>query len=334
MSGLRTTWKIHHEQAKRVEGTTFVRLAESDKNESLLKLVGEKNPLAKGWNLRSLADCCGLYFLRMVRTQTQARELGAPASTLFVRKAAISRRMPTWRLRCSSAMQIEVPLGAAGTHRIQVLKPGTPRDALYVEFEYNTMWVVIKCLREFGLAPVHAMKLKPDGEKGIQRRKHDKVKKQLGKHKSKWDALELQMENALDREVTQIFQSWRLTKRKTQKKTNKPQKTNKQMEHAANGCAECSQWTWQWRGSWRSTSPSRSGDPPKEKHKRKKTNQQKKQNGACSRCLCILSSNAQEKLCLCRSQCRRLVSQAVSQAVAFAALCAFRVRHYSVAAWN
>ena len=243
MSGLRTVWKIPHEQAKHVEGTSFVRLAESDKNESLLKLVGEKNPLAKGWNLRSLADCCGLYFLAMVRTQTQAREQGAPASTLFVRKAAISRRMPTWRLRCSSAMQIEVPLGAAGTHRIQVLKPGTPRDALYVEFEYNTMWVVIKCLREFGLAPVHAMKLKPDGEKGIQRRKHDKVKKQLGKHKSKWDALELQMENALDREVTQIFQSWRLTKRKTQKKTNKPQKkrTNKwsmqpmDVQNAANG---------------------------------------------------------------------------------------------------
>ena len=235
MSGLRTTWKIHHEHAKRVEGTTFVRLAESDKNESLLKLVCEKNPLAKGWNLRSLADCCGLYFLAMVRTQTQARELGAPASTLFVRKVAISRRMPTWRLRCSCSMQIEVPLGAAGTHRIQVLKPGTPRDALYVEFEYNTMWVVIKCLREFGLAPVHAMKLKPDGEKGIQRRKHDKVKKQLGKHKSKWDALELQMENALDREVTQIFQSWRLTKRKTQKKTNKPQKNEQ-----TNGA--CSQW--------------------------------------------------------------------------------------------
>ena len=297
MSGLRTVWKIPHEQAKHVEGTSFVRLAGSDKNESLLKLVCEKNPLAKGWNLRSLADCCGLYFLAMVRTQTQARELGAPASTLFVRKVAISRRMPTWRLRCSCSMQIEVPLGAAGTHRIQVLKPGTPRDALYVEFEYNTMWVVIKCLREFGLAPVHAMKLKPDGEKGIQRRKHDKVKKQLGKHKSKWDALELQMENALDREVTQIFQSWRLTKRKTQKKTNKPQKkqTNKwsmqpmDVQNAANG-----------HGNGEGA-----GDPPVlpdlEIHQKKNTKGKKqtnKKNGACSRCLCILSSNAQEKLCL------------------------------------
>ena len=239
MSGLRTVWKIPHEQAKCVEGTTFVRLAESDKNESLLKLVGEKNPLAKGWNLRSLADCCGLYFLEMVRDLTKHREQRAPASTLSVRK--VSTHPEFWRLRCSCSMQIEVPLGAAGTHRIQVLKPGTPRDALYVEFEYNTMWVVIKCLREFGLAPVHAMKLKPDGEKGIQRRKHDKVKKQLGKHKSKWDALELQMENALDREVSQIFQSWRSTKRKTQKKTNKPQKTNKwsmqpmDVENAANG---------------------------------------------------------------------------------------------------
>ena len=284
MSGLRTVWKIPHEQAKHVEGTSFVRLAGSDKNESLLKLVCEKNPLAKGWNLRSLADCCGLYFLAMVRTQTQARELGAPASTLFVRKVAISRRMPTWRLRCSCSMQIEVPLGAAGTHRIQVLKPGTPRDALYVEFEYNTMWVVIKCLREFGLAPVHAMKLKPDGEKGIQRRKHGKflVKKHLGKHKSQivptlWDALELQMENALDREVTQIFQSWRLTKRKTQKKTNKPQKkrTNKwsmqpmDVQNAANG-----------HGNGEGA-----GDPPvlpdleihqKKNTKGKKTNQQKK----------------------------------------------------------
>ena len=297
MSGLRTVWKIPHEQAKCVEGTTFVRLAESDKNESLLKLVGEKNPLAKGWNLRSLADCCGLYFLAMVRTQTHFREQAAPASTLFVRKVAISRRMPTWRLRCSCSMQIEVPLGAAGTHRIQVLKPGTPRDALYVEFEYNTMWVVIKCLREFGLAPVHAMKLKPDGEKGIQRRKHDKVKKQLGKHKSKWDALELQMENALDREVTQIFQSWRLTKRKTQKKTNKP--PTKQITGA------CSQWMWRMQPmdmamereleihqsfqSWRST---------KRKTQKKTNKPTKKQNGACSRCLCILSSNAQEKLCL------------------------------------
>ena len=148
MSGLRTTWKIHHEQAKRVEGTTFVRLAGSDKNESLLKLVCEKNPLAKGWNLRSLADCCGLYFLRMVRIQTPARELGAPASTLFAADSGTprkARRMPTWRLRCSSAMQIEVPLGDAGTHRIQVLKPGTSKDALYVEFEANTMSVVIQC---------------------------------------------------------------------------------------------------------------------------------------------------------------------------------------------
>ena len=164
------------------------------------------------------------------------------------------------------------------------------------------------------------------------------VKKQLGKHKSQivptlWDALELQMENALDREVTQIFQSWRLTKRKTQKKTNKPQKkrTNKwsmqpmDVQNAANG-----------HGNGEGA-----GDPPVlpdlEIHQKKNTKGKKqtnKKNGACSRCLCILSSNAQEKLCLGRSQCRTLVSQAVSQAAAFAALCAFRVRHYSVAAWN
>ena len=83
MSGLRTVWKIPHEQAKCVEGTTFVRLAESDKNESLLKLVCEKNPLAKDMNLRSLADCCGVCFLTMVRNATQARELGAPALSLI-----------------------------------------------------------------------------------------------------------------------------------------------------------------------------------------------------------------------------------------------------------
>ena len=242
MPGLNATWIIPHEHAKHVEGTTFVRVAgPHPHNASLLKLVCENNRLAKGMNLRSLASSCGLMELRMARNATQARELGAPASTLFAADSGTprkARRMSRGALNTmrmiSHSMEIEVPL-VGNTHLIQVLKPVSAKDALYVEFEANTMSVVIQCLREFGFAPVDAMKLKPDGEKGIQRRKHDKVKKQLGKHKSKWDALELQMENALDREVTQIFQSWRLTKRKTQKKTNKPQKNEQ-----TNGA--CSQW--------------------------------------------------------------------------------------------
>ena len=123
----------------------------------------------------------------------------------------------------SSSMEIEVQLGGSN-HCIQVLKPVSAKDALYVEFEANTLSIVIQFLRESGFAPEDAArKIQHNGEKGIQRRKDGKflVKKQLGKHKSKWDALELQMENALDREVSQIFQSWRSTKRKTQKKTNK-----------------------------------------------------------------------------------------------------------------
>ena len=100
-------------------------------------------------------------------------------------------------------MQIEVPL-VGNTHFIQVPKPVSAEDALYVEFEANTMSVVIQCLRESGFEPEDDIrKLKHDGEKGIQRRKDGRflVKKQLGKHKSQivptlWDALQLQMQNA------------------------------------------------------------------------------------------------------------------------------------------
>merc|ERR1712110_1138027 len=179
-------------------------------NASLLKLVCENNPLAKGMNLRSLASSCGLMELRMVRNATQARELGAPASTLFAADSVTprkARRMSRGALNTmrmiSSAMQIEVPL-VGNTHFIQVLKPVSAKDALYVEFEANTMSVVIQCLRESGFAPEDAIrKLKHDGEEGIQRRKDGRflVKKQLGKHKSQivptlWGALQLQMQNA------------------------------------------------------------------------------------------------------------------------------------------
>ena len=83
---------------------------------------------------------------------------------------------------------------------IQVLKPVSAKDALYVEFEPNTISIVLLFLREAGFAPESAAKkVQHDGEKGIQRRKDGKflVKKQLGKHKSQivptlWDALQLQ----------------------------------------------------------------------------------------------------------------------------------------------
>ena len=82
MSGLITTWMIPHEHAKHVEGNTFVRVPGSH-NQSLLKLVCENNPLAKGMNLSSLASSCGLMELMKTRNATQARQLSAPASTLF-----------------------------------------------------------------------------------------------------------------------------------------------------------------------------------------------------------------------------------------------------------
>ena len=211
MSGLNATWIIPHDHAKHVEGTTFVRVPGSH-NASLQKLVCEHNPLAEGMHLRSLASSHGLMELRMIRNKTQARELGAPASTLFAADSGTprkARRMSRGALNTmrmiSHSMEIEVPL-VGNTHLIQVLKPVSAKEALYVEFEANTMSVVIQCLREFGFAPVDAMKLKPDGEKGIQRRKHGKflVKKQLGKHKSQiWDAMQLQMENALERSLNQ-----------------------------------------------------------------------------------------------------------------------------------
>merc|ERR1712061_876176 len=103
----------------------------------------------------------------------------------------------------SSSMEIEVPLGGC-KHCIQVLKPVSAKDALYVEFEANTISIVIQFLRESGFADA-TRKIKHNGEKGIQRRKDGKflVKKQLGKHKSQivptlWEALQLQMENATD----------------------------------------------------------------------------------------------------------------------------------------
>ena len=97
-------------------------------------------------------------------------------------------------------MEIEVPVYGV----IQVLKPVSAKDALYVEFEANTLSIVIQFLRESGFAPEDAArKIQHNGEKGIQRRKDGKflVKKQLGKHKSQivptlWEALQLQMENA------------------------------------------------------------------------------------------------------------------------------------------
>ena len=70
MSGLITTWMIPDEHAKHVEGTTCVSVPGSH-NRSLVKLVCENNPLAEGMNLSS------------DRNATQARQLSAPASTLF-----------------------------------------------------------------------------------------------------------------------------------------------------------------------------------------------------------------------------------------------------------
>ena len=81
MSGLEATWKIPHSHAKHVEGTAFVR-APGSHNISLLKLVCENNPLAKGMNLRSLASSCGLMELIKARNATQARQLSAPAQKL------------------------------------------------------------------------------------------------------------------------------------------------------------------------------------------------------------------------------------------------------------
>ena len=209
MSGLNTTWKIPHEHAKHVEDTTFVRVPGSH-NTSLLKLVCENNPLAEGMNLRSLASSCGLWLLRMARNATQARLLSAPASTLFAADSVTprkARRMSRGALNTlrmiSSSIEIEVQLGGC-KNCIQVLKPVSAKDALYVEFEANTMSIVIQFLRESGFAPEDAArKIQHNGEKGIQRRKDGKflVKKQLGKHKCQIvptlrDALQLQMQNA------------------------------------------------------------------------------------------------------------------------------------------
>ena len=100
-------------------------------------------------------------------------------------------------------MEIEVQLGGC-KKCIQVLKPVSAKDALYVEFEANTMETVIQFLRESGFAPDNSyQQIKHNGEKGIQRRKDGRflVKKQLGKHKSQivstmWEALHIQMGNA------------------------------------------------------------------------------------------------------------------------------------------
>ena len=94
----------------------------------------------------------------------------------------------------SHSMEIEVPL-VGNTHLIQVLKPVSAKDALYVESEANTLSVVFQFLMESGFAPEDAIrKLNHDGEKGVQMMNDCKflVKKQLGKHNSQivptlWD---------------------------------------------------------------------------------------------------------------------------------------------------
>ena len=102
-------------------------------------------------------------------------------------------------------MEIEVPLGGC-THCIQVLKPVSAKDALYVEFADNPISVVINFLRESGFEPDNVTKkIKHDGDKGIPRRIGGKflVKNGKGKHKSKivstlWDAIALQTNHSGD----------------------------------------------------------------------------------------------------------------------------------------
>ena len=211
MPGLNTTWVIPHAHAKHVEGTAFVRVPGSH-NTSLLKLVCENNPLAEeGMNFRSLTSSCGLMELIKTRNATQARQLSAPASTLFAADSVTPKKarrrskgeLNTLRM-ISASMEIEVPLGGC-KHCIKVLKPVSAKDALYVEFEANTISIVIQFLRESGFAPGNATKkIQHKGDKGIQRRKDGKflVKKQLGKHKSQIvpslrDALHLQSTESL-----------------------------------------------------------------------------------------------------------------------------------------
>merc|ERR1712151_570072 len=127
--------------------------------------------------------------LRMIRNATQARQLSAPASKLFAADSVTprkARRMSRGQLNTlrmiSSSIEIEVPLCEC-THCIQVLKPVSAKDALYVEFEANTMAIVIQFLRESGFEPDNATrKIKYHGEKGIHRRKDGRflVQKQLG----------------------------------------------------------------------------------------------------------------------------------------------------------
>ena len=205
MSGLNTTWTIPHDQAKKVEGTWYVRVPGSH-NVSLFKMVCEDNHLAEGMDLRSLATNNGLITLRMIRNKAQASELGAEASTLFAadsgtpRKTQRSRGALNTQRRISQSMEIEVPVYGV----IQVLKPVSANDALYVEYDEHTLSAVIQFLRESGFAPENSYRhLKHDGNKGIQRRRDGKflVKRQHGKHKSQIvptleDALQLQMRAA------------------------------------------------------------------------------------------------------------------------------------------
>ena len=110
-----------------------------------------------------------------------AADSGTPRKDRRMSRGALN----TMRM-ISHSMEIEVPL-VGNTHLIQVLKPVSAKDALYVESEANTMSVVFKSLMESGFAPEDAIrKLNHDGEKGIQMRNDCKflVKKQLGKHKS------------------------------------------------------------------------------------------------------------------------------------------------------
>ena len=94
-------------------------------------------------------------------------------------------------------MEIEVPVYGV----IQVLKPVSANDALYVEYDEHTLSAVIQFLRKSGFAPENSYRhLKHDGHKGIQRRRDGKflVKRPHGKHKSQIvptleDALQLQL---------------------------------------------------------------------------------------------------------------------------------------------
>ena len=195
-------------------------------------------------------------------------------------------------------MEIEVQLFGC-KHSIQVLKPVCAKDALYVEFEANTLSIVIQFLRESGFAPEDAArKIQHNGEKGIQRRKDGKflVKKQLGKHKNQivptlWDALQLQMQSATNGDDNAETQPMAMENAANGDCNGEgAEDPAMYMENAANGDGN-------GEGA---------GDPPigvecgAKKDIIKTTNKKNNKKGACSqwRWQWILSSNAQEKQCL------------------------------------